>query len=57
MKIREQILSRGLKHVLDGQKSNTCYMLDEHGREIPITKAMVVTVCQQLLQHCRNIKN
>lgn len=57
MKIGEQILTRGLKHVLDGQKSNACYMLDEQGKEVVITKAMVVSVCQQLLQQCRNIKN
>ncbi|SPL70391.1 PA1571 family protein [Acinetobacter stercoris] len=57
MNISEQILKRGLKHVLDGQKKNTCYMLDENGREVQITKAMVVTVCQQVLKQCRNIKN
>ena len=26
-------------------------------KEVIITKAMVVSVCQQLLQQCRNIKN
>ncbi len=57
MKIGEQILTRGLKHVLDSQKNSTCYMLDEQGKEVVITKAMVVSVCQQLLQQCRNIKN
>lgn len=33
------------------------YMLDEQGKEVEITQAMVHLVCSQLLQQCRVIKN
>ena len=39
------------------QKVNTCYMLDDDGREIQITTAMIRSVCHQLLKQCRTIKN
>ncbi|NHB57674.1 PA1571 family protein [Acinetobacter shaoyimingii] len=57
MNIGEQILTSGIKHVVDTQKKNACVMVNEHGQEVHITKAMVVTVCQQLLNQCRNVKN
>lgn len=56
MNLGEKITKRGLKYVLESQNKNTCVMLDEQGKEVQITKAMVVTVCQQLLKQCRTIQ-
>lgn len=57
MNVSEQIISRGLKSVLESQQKNACVMLNDQGQEVHVTKAMVVSVCQQLLKQCRNIKN
>ena len=57
MNLGEKIATRGLKYVLESQNKNTCVMLDDNGKEVQITKAMVVVACQQLLNQCRNIKN
>ncbi|MDM1757333.1 MULTISPECIES: PA1571 family protein [Acinetobacter] len=57
MTVSEKIITRNLQHVLDNQPKNTCVMLDENGKEVSITKDMVVTMCHQLLKQCRNIKN
>ena len=57
MNIGEQILHSCVKHVVDSQKKGACVMLNDQGQEVHITKAMVVSVCQQLLNQCRNIKN
>ncbi len=57
MNVSEQIISRGLKTVLESQQKNACVMLNDQGQEVHVTKAMVVSVCQQLLRQCRNIKN
>ncbi|WP_171264281.1 PA1571 family protein [Acinetobacter sp. ANC 3832] len=57
MNISEQVINSGLSHVLDGKKKNTCVMLDDSGKEVQITKDMVVSVCHQLLNKCRNVKN
>ncbi|WP_171334162.1 PA1571 family protein [Acinetobacter sp. CFCC 10889] len=57
MTVSEKIITRNLQHVLDSQPKNTCVMLDENGKEVNITKDMVVTMCHQLLKQCRNIKN
>ena len=56
MNLGEKLAPRGLKCVLESQNKNTCVMLDDNGKEVQITKAMVVTVCQQLLNQCRNIQ-
>ena len=32
-------------------------MLDDNGQEVKITKDMVVNVCHQLLNKCRNVKD
>ena len=56
MNLGEKIATRGLKYVLESQNKNTCVMLEDNGKEVQITKAMVVTVCQQLLNQCRNIQ-
>ncbi|WP_445116282.1 PA1571 family protein [Acinetobacter sp. WZC-1] len=55
--VSEKIIVRGFKHVMDSQQKNTCVMVDDEGREVQITKAMVVSVCHQLLKQCRSIKN
>ncbi len=57
MNATEKIITTGLKHVLDNQPKNTCVMLDQQGKEVPITKDMVVSMCHQLLNKCRNVKN
>ena len=57
MSVSEQIIKSGIQHVLESQPKNTCVMLDDNGQEINITKDMVVTVCQQLLNQCRNIQS
>lgn len=57
MSVRDKIIQQGLKHVLDSKALNTCYMLDEQGKEVPITTSMVRSVCYQLLKQCRSIKN
>ena len=56
MNLSEQILTRGLTHVLESQQKNACVMLDDHGKEVQITKDMVVTACHQLLNQCRSIQ-
>jgi hypothetical protein len=57
MNVAEQIINHGIKHVLEAQHKNACVMVNEHGHEVHVTKAMVVAACQQLLNQCRNIKN
>ncbi|MDV2467522.1 hypothetical protein QR674_00765 [Acinetobacter chinensis] len=53
----DTIIKQSLK-VLDANKSlHNGYIVDEQGKEVPITTAMVRTVCHQLLKQCRNIKN
>lgn len=57
MNVTDQILTTGLKHVLSTQQKDTCVMFDDNGKEVTVTKAMVVSMCHQLLKQCRNIKN
>ncbi len=57
MSVSEQLVSRGIMHVLDKQPKNTCVMLDDNGKEVNVTKDMVLNVCHQLLKKCRNVKN
>ncbi|WP_171407744.1 PA1571 family protein [Acinetobacter rongchengensis] len=57
MSVSEQIIKSGIQHVLESQPKNTCVMLDDDGKEVNITKDMVVNVCHQLLRQCRNVKN
>ncbi|NHC04668.1 hypothetical protein G9F31_13020 [Acinetobacter sp. 187] len=57
MNVAEQMINQGIKHVLEAQHKNACVMVNEHGHEVHVTKAMVVAACQQLLNQCRNIKN
>jgi len=57
MSVTEQLITRSIKHVLENQPKNTCVMLDDNGQEVKITKDMVVNVCHQLINKCRNVKN
>ena len=57
MNVSEVTMNRGIKNVVESQKKNACVMLNDQGQEIHITKAMVVSACQQLLRQCRSIKN
>ena len=34
--MNEQVLTRGIQHVLEGKPENTCVMLDENGQEVKI---------------------
>ena len=56
MNVSERIIHKHLPPMLGSKTVNTCYMLDEEGREIQITTAMVRSVCHQLLKQCRTIK-
>ena len=56
MSMAEQILNRGMKHVLETQKKNACVMVNDQGQEVQITKAMVVVACQQLLNNVEILK-
>lgn len=57
MNVSENLISNGLKHVLESTPVNSCYMLNDQGKEVPITTAMIRSVCHQLLNQCRTIKN
>lgn len=54
MNVSENLISNGLKHVLESTPVNSCYMLNDQGKEVPITTAMIRSVCHQLLNQCRN---
>ena len=56
MNVNERVVDHGLKHVLNNQPVNTCYLLDQQGREVPVTTAMIRSTCYQLLQRCRTPK-
>jgi hypothetical protein len=56
MNVNERVVDHGLKHVLNNQPVNTCYLLDQQGREVPVTTAMIRSTCYQLLQRCRTRK-
>lgn len=57
MSVSEQIIKSGIQHVLESQPKNTCVMLDDDGKEVNITKDMVVTVLSSASRQCRNVKN
>ncbi|MEF9956332.1 MAG: hypothetical protein RSA22_12050 [Acinetobacter sp.] len=56
MNVNERVVDHGLKHVLNNQPVNTCYLLDQQGKEVPVTTAMIRSTCYQLLQRCRTRK-
>ncbi|SEL84593.1 PA1571 family protein [Acinetobacter sp. DSM 11652] len=55
MNLTEQ-LAGSHRQIVDSNKS-ACLMLNDQGQEIRVTQAMVVSLCQQLIKQCRNIKN
>ena len=57
MNVSETILTQGLKHMIDSKTAASCYMVDDQGKEVQITTAMIRNVCHQLLKQCRTIKN
>lgn len=57
MNIVENVVAREGRCIVEPKQENTCVMLDENGQEINITKDMVVSVCQELLNQCRNIQS
>ncbi|QQT56766.1 PA1571 family protein [Acinetobacter johnsonii] len=57
MGVREAIIQPGLKHLLDTKVTHNAYILDDQGKEVQITTAMIRTACHQLLKQCRSIKN
>ncbi|WP_086186774.1 PA1571 family protein [Acinetobacter sp. ANC 4470] len=56
MSISQVIIKQGSK-VLDHKPTHSGYIVDEQGKEVQITTAMVRSVCHQLLNRCRTIKN
>ena len=44
------------RQIVDANKS-ACVMLNDQGQEVRVTQDMIVTMCQQLIKRCRNIKN
>ncbi|HQZ60073.1 MAG TPA: hypothetical protein PLR79_01665 [Acinetobacter sp.] len=56
MNVNERVVGHGLKHVLDNEPVNTCYLLDQQGKEVAVTTAMIRSTCYQLLQRCRTPK-
>lgn len=57
MNLTENTVTRDSRCIIESQNQDTCVMLDDNGQEINITKDMVVSVCQQLLNQCRNIQS
>lgn len=54
----EKSVKTNVQHPADHRPAkNDCYMVDEHGKEVPITTSMVQDVCIELLKLCRTVKN
>lgn len=56
MGMSEVVIQKSLK-VLDRKVTHNGYIVDEQGKEVQITAAMIRSVCHQLLNQCRTIKN
>lgn len=58
MGMKKMMTAATIQHQPSQQKTtHQAYMLDEQGKEVMITTAMVRSVCHQLLQQCRMIKH
>ena len=58
MNVSERLLGQGLKHVMDSSNVvNTCYMVDDQGKEVQITTAMIRSVCHQYSNNVVPLKN
>lgn len=54
----ENNMQNNTHHVAEQQAvKNHCFMLDEEGREVPITTSMVQDICIELLKQCRTVKS
>ncbi|WP_343595857.1 PA1571 family protein [Acinetobacter sp.] len=54
----EKSVKTSVPHTTNHQPAkNDCFMVDEHGKEIPITTSMVQDVCIELLRLCRTVKS
>ncbi|CAB1210073.1 PA1571 family protein [Acinetobacter bouvetii] len=56
MSMSQKIIKQSL-NVLDKKPAHNGYIVDEQGKEVQITAAMIRSVCHQLLNQCRAIKN
>ncbi|MBR5557899.1 MAG: hypothetical protein PHW49_09620 [Acinetobacter harbinensis] len=56
MSISQSAIKSNL-NVSEKKPTQNGYILNEHGKEIQITAAMIRSVCHQLLNQCRTIKN
>lgn len=58
MGMSKVVMSTNLNQQVQPQKAvHNGYIVDEKGKEVKITSDMVHSVCHQLLQQCRMIKN
>ena len=56
MSISQSTVKKNL-NVLDQKTIQNGYIVDAQGKEVQITAAMIRSVCHQLLNQCRSIKN
>lgn len=56
MSMSQVVINKSLK-ALDHKSTQKGYIVDEQGKEVQITAAMIRSVCHQLLNQCRSIKN
>ncbi|MFH7765162.1 PA1571 family protein [Acinetobacter sp. BSP-28] len=56
MSMSKAIIKKSL-NVLENKPAQSGYIVDEQGKEVQITSAMIHSVCHQLLNQCRAIKN
>ncbi|MGE8560547.1 MAG: PA1571 family protein [Acinetobacter sp.] len=56
MSMSQVVIKKSLQ-VLDNKPTQNGYIVDEQGKEVQITAAMIRSVCHQLLNQCRSIKN
>ena len=57
MGMSEVVINKSLKVLEPKTVHCAAYIVDEQGKEVQITTAMIRTVCQQLLKQCRTIKS
>ncbi|ENW89232.1 PA1571 family protein [Acinetobacter indicus] len=57
MGMSEVVINKSLKVLEPKTVHSAAYIVDEQGKEVQITTAMIRTVCQQLLKQCRTIKS
>ena len=57
MSISQVIIKQSSKVLDHKPATNSGHIVDEQGKEVQITTAMVRSVCHQLLNRCRAIKN